>query len=119
MAGEWAFCRLDVGAEETPANGFAAGRGLPSCGDTRSPCGALRNAPPSGTMVFDASDDFGPFEGHAWLDCAHQAPLPKVARAEAEEAVAWKAAPWELSTERFSGVPRRLKQALARLIAAS
>jgi selenocysteine lyase/cysteine desulfurase len=66
----------------------------------------------------NTSPDFGPFDGRVWLNCAHQAPLPDVARAEAEEAVAWKAAPWELTTERFSGVPRRLKQALGRLIAA-
>jgi selenocysteine lyase/cysteine desulfurase len=69
-------------------------------------------------MILDALHDFGSFEGRVWLDCAHQAPLPNIARAEAEEAVAWKAAPWELTTERFRGVPRRLKQALAQLIAA-
>jgi selenocysteine lyase/cysteine desulfurase len=69
-------------------------------------------------MILDALHDFGSFEGRVWLDCAHQAPLPNIARVEAEEAVAWKAAPWELTTERFCGVPRRLKQALARLIAA-
>jgi selenocysteine lyase/cysteine desulfurase len=60
--------------------------------------------------------DFGPFAGRIWLNCAHQAPLPNVAKAEAEEAVAWKAAPWEMTTERFAGVPRRLKQAIGRLI---
>jgi selenocysteine lyase/cysteine desulfurase len=70
-------------------------------------------------MLVDASSDFGPFDDRIWLNCAHQAPLPKVARAEAEEAVAWKAAPWELSTERFSGVPRQLKEALGRLIGAA
>ena len=39
-----------------------------------------------------------------------------MSRAEAEEAIAWKAAPWEMTTERFAGVPRRLKQAIGRLI---
>jgi hypothetical protein len=43
-------------------------------------------------MILDALHDFGSFEGRVWLDCAHQAPLPNIARAEAEEAVAWKAA---------------------------
>jgi len=42
--------------------------------------------------------------------------LPRVAAAEAEEAIAWKRAPWNLTTERFSSVPQRLKQALGRLI---
>ncbi len=69
-------------------------------------------------MLSGFSPNFGPFEGRVWLNCAHQAPLPNVARIEAEEAVAWEAAPWELTTERFSGVPRRLKKALGRLIAA-
>src|SRR5512143_53743 len=69
-------------------------------------------------MLVDAFSDFGPFDDHVWLNCAHQAPLPNVARVEAEEAVAWKAAPWELTTERFSGVPLRLKHALARLVGA-
>jgi cysteine desulfurase/selenocysteine lyase len=63
--------------------------------------------------------EFGPFTDHVWLNCAHQAPLPRVARRAAEEAIAWKVAPWELTTERFSGVPRRLKAALARLIGAA
>ena len=62
--------------------------------------------------------NFGPFQGRVWLNCAHQAPLPNVARIEAEEAVAWKVAPWKLTTERFSGIPRRVKEALGRLIAA-
>jgi cysteine desulfurase / selenocysteine lyase len=64
---------------------------------------------------------FGEFDAlgeRVWLNCAHQAPLPARARAEAEEAVRWKAEPWELTTERFSGVPRRLKAALGRLIGA-
>jgi selenocysteine lyase/cysteine desulfurase len=62
------------------------------------------------------SEDFGPFEGAIWLNCAHQGALPRVAAAEAEEAIAWKRAPWNLTTERFSGVPQRLRQALGQLI---
>src|SRR5512144_494216 len=64
----------------------------------------------------EARAPFGAFGGRVWLNCAHQAPLPNVARAEAEEAGAWKAMPWEMTTERFAGVPRRLKQAIGRLI---
>jgi selenocysteine lyase/cysteine desulfurase len=67
-------------------------------------------------MSLDVIAAFSELAGRVWLNCAHQAPLPKLARAEAEEAVAWKAAPWEMTTERFSGVPRRLKQAIGRLI---
>jgi cysteine desulfurase / selenocysteine lyase len=68
-------------------------------------------------MTIDGVQDaFGPFDGRVWLNCAHQAPLPRCAHAEGEEAVAWKAAPWELTSERFSGVPQRLKQAIGRLI---
>ena len=67
-------------------------------------------------MNIDPATDFPDLDGRVWLNCAHQAPLPKCARAEAEEAVAWKAAPWELTSERFAGVPRRLKEAIGRLI---
>ena len=67
-------------------------------------------------MTSNFSHDFGPFEGKLWLNCAHQGPLPRVAASAAEEAIAWKRAPWSLTTERFSGVPQRLKQALGRLI---
>jgi selenocysteine lyase/cysteine desulfurase len=64
----------------------------------------------------DRSGDFGPFDGRVWLNCAHQAPLPKCAAAAAHEAVAWKVRPWELTTARFTGTPQRLREALARLI---
>jgi len=67
----------------------------------------------------DYSKDFGPFEGAVWLNCAHQGPLPRVAVKEAQEALAWKIAPFQLTTERFGQVPQRLKQALARLIDAA
>ena len=67
-------------------------------------------------MIGNYSQDFGPFEGKLWLNCAHQGPLPRVAAAAAEEAIAWKRAPWLLTTERFSGVPQKLKQSLGRLI---
>ncbi len=61
-------------------------------------------------------DDFGPFDGQIWLNCAHQGPLPRVALERAHEAVEWKRTPSALSTERFSGVPGRLRDAIAGLI---
>ena len=69
-------------------------------------------------MREDYAKDFGPFEGSTWLNCAHQGALPRVAAEAAEEAIAWKRAPWNLTTERFSSVPQQLKRALGRLIGA-
>lgn len=71
-----------------------------------------------GFGVQDRSGDFGPFDGRVWLNCAHQAPLPKLAAEAARAAVDWKVQPWELTTARFNGVPARLRAALARLIGA-
>jgi len=70
-------------------------------------------------MADNYAHDFGPFDGHTWLNCAHQGPLPRVAAEEAREAISWKVAPYKLTTERFNSVPARLKNALARLIGAS
>lgn len=68
-------------------------------------------------MTFENyATDFGPFDGKVWLNCAHQGAIPKVAARAAEEAVQWKVAPFPLTTERFSEVPRRLRDALGRLI---
>jgi selenocysteine lyase/cysteine desulfurase len=67
-------------------------------------------------MTGNFAQDFGPFDGKLWLNCAHQGPLPRVAAAAAEEAIAWKRGPYHLTTERFSGVPQRLKRALGHLI---
>ena len=65
---------------------------------------------------FEVGGDFGGFEGRAWLDCAHQGPLPRVAVAEAERALADKAAPHRLGDQAFTEVPGRLKAALGRLV---
>lgn len=67
----------------------------------------------------ERAEDFGPFDGRVWLNCAHQAPLPRCAAEAAREAVSWKVRPWELTTTRFTGTPQRLRQALARLIGAA
>jgi selenocysteine lyase/cysteine desulfurase len=67
-------------------------------------------------MQNDFQEDFGPFHGKIWLNCAHQGPLPRVAAQAALEAIAWKVRPFELTTERFTEVPARLRRALARLL---
>ncbi len=66
------------------------------------------------TMAYAA--DFGPREGRIWLNCAHQGPLPRVAVAAAQEALAWKVAPHHLSDALFEEVPRRMRAALGRLL---
>ncbi|MFO1112745.1 MAG: aminotransferase class V-fold PLP-dependent enzyme [Rhodospirillales bacterium] len=67
-------------------------------------------------MSVPIAEEFAALDGHVWLNCAHQGPLPACARAAAVEAAAWKAMPWELTAERFAGVPLRLKHTLGRLI---
>jgi cysteine desulfurase / selenocysteine lyase len=62
------------------------------------------------------SDDFGPFDAHVWLNCAHQGPLPKVAVEGAQLALEQKAAPHRLPSAAFEEVPARLKSALGSLI---
>jgi cysteine desulfurase / selenocysteine lyase len=59
--------------------------------------------------------DFGGFEGRAWLNCAHQGPLPLVAVRAAERALADKTAPHRITDDAFAEVPARLKGALGRL----
>ena len=66
--------------------------------------------------ALDVAGDFGGFEGRAWLNCAHQGPLPLVAVAEAERALADKAAPHRIGDDDFTEVPGRLKAALGRLV---
>jgi selenocysteine lyase/cysteine desulfurase len=60
--------------------------------------------------------DFGPFDGRVWLNTSHQGAMPRTAIEQAHEAIAWKAAPQHLTSERFIEIPLRLKQALGRLI---
>lgn len=69
-------------------------------------------------MNGDFSNHFAPFEDRVWLNTAHQGVLPGVAAAAAAEAVDWKQRPWQLTTERFSGVPQRLRRAIGGLIGA-
>jgi len=67
-------------------------------------------------MIENAFEDFGPFDGRIWLNCAHQGPLPRVAFEAAQEALFWKIAPHRIADDAFNSVPLRLKNALARLI---
>src|SRR5262245_53395892 len=75
---------------------------------------ATRNHIPEMTQNF--REDFGPFDGRVWLNCAHQGPLPRVSADEAHEAITWKIAPHRLTTDRFGAVPQRLKNAIGKLI---
>ncbi|HEX4945765.1 MAG TPA: aminotransferase class V-fold PLP-dependent enzyme [Blastocatellia bacterium] len=67
-------------------------------------------------MTSTFAKDFGPFDNKIWLNTAHQGALPRVAVEQAHEAIAWKIAPYNLTTDRFSAIPPRLKQALGKLI---
>ena len=69
-------------------------------------------------MTSPYAADFGPFHGRVWLNCAHQGPLPRIAAEEAREAIEWKVRPFEMTTERFSGIPALLRQVLGRLLGA-
>jgi cysteine desulfurase / selenocysteine lyase len=61
------------------------------------------------------SAEFGPFDGRVWMNCAHQAPLPRVAQRAAVEAIELKRTPARLRDGLFAEVPTRLRAALARL----
>lgn len=62
---------------------------------------------------------FGDFDGRIWLNAAHQGPLPRLAAEAAGDALAAKLAPHRISDEAFTGVQRRLRELLGRLIGAS
>lgn len=66
--------------------------------------------------LLDRSADFGPFDGHAWLDTASLGPLPRVAAEVAEAAVADRRAPHRLAHDAFAEVPRRLRETLGELL---
>ena len=76
----------------------------------------MSGRPDGGGPAVDAAGDFGGFDGRTWLNCAHQGPLPLVAVAAAERALADKAAPHRMGDEAFAEVPRRLKDVLGRLV---
>ena len=76
----------------------------------------MSGGPDGGAPLLDAARDFGSFDGRAWLNCAHQGPLPLVAVAAATGALADKAAPHRMGDEAFTEVPSRLKDVLGRLV---
>jgi cysteine desulfurase/selenocysteine lyase len=65
------------------------------------------------------SDEFGPFEGRLWLNCAHQGPLPRAAQLEVESALRDKINPSRLGEDSFVAVPERLRELLAELVNAA
>ncbi len=67
-------------------------------------------------MSVSYAQDFGPFEGRVWLNCAHQGPLPRVALEAAHEALAWKRMPAHLTDALFTEVPLQMRAALGRLL---
>lgn len=69
-----------------------------------------------GRTMDSCARDFGPFDGHVWLNCAHQGPLPKVAVDAARVALDQKVAPHRLPYAAFDEVPARLKSALAAVV---
>lgn len=66
--------------------------------------------------VLGAGAEFGPFDGRAWLNTAHQGPLPLQAVTAAGHAAALKAAPHRISDGDFTEVPERLRRLLATLV---
>jgi cysteine desulfurase / selenocysteine lyase len=60
--------------------------------------------------------DFGPFDGRIWLNAAHQGPLPRVAVAAVQRAIADRIAPHRIADADFTDVPSRLRELLARLV---
>jgi cysteine desulfurase / selenocysteine lyase len=65
-----------------------------------------------------ASAAFGDFDGRIWLNAAHQGPMPQPAIEAAEQALVAKASPHLINDSAFVDVPRRLREALGRLIGA-
>ncbi|HEY2237637.1 MAG TPA: aminotransferase class V-fold PLP-dependent enzyme [Streptosporangiaceae bacterium] len=63
-----------------------------------------------------AATEFDPFGGRAWLNTAHQGPLPRAAVAASQHAAQLKAAPHLLRDEDFQAVPERLRGLLADLV---
>lgn len=61
-------------------------------------------------------NDFGPFDGKIWLNCASEGPLPKAAVDALKEAMEWKVRPYELTHRRFAQVPEQLKKVIGQLL---
>ncbi len=70
-------------------------------------------------VMMDRSADFGPFDGHTYLNSASQGAMPRSAVEQAHKAVDLKAQPFRIDSALFASVPRNLRQALGRLLNAS
>src|SRR5215212_3987105 len=69
----------------------------------------------AGTLE-DARAAFGPFGGRAWMNTAHQGPLPRAAADAAHAAVEDKRDPRRMADAAFAEVPASLRRALAQLV---
>jgi len=67
----------------------------------------------------DYTQDFGPFDGHVWINCSHQGALPKTAGEALEEAKNWKVNPIHMTSENFTKTIENLRNNLSKLISAS
>lgn len=79
--------------------------------------GSRKASPRRSLAVSSARGQFESLGDRTWLNTAHQGVLPRAAAEAAEEAIDWKRRPWELTTARFSAVPARVRNRLARLLA--
>jgi cysteine desulfurase/selenocysteine lyase len=61
-------------------------------------------------------DDFGPFEGKAWINASSIGAMPRVAQQAAQEAIRLNATPYQISEDTFQEVPKNLKSVLGQLI---
>lgn len=68
-------------------------------------------------MISALAEEFGPFD-RAWVNTAHQGPLPRVAAEVARRAVDEKLDPTRIADAAFFDVPRSLRGTLGRLIGA-
>jgi cysteine desulfurase/selenocysteine lyase len=62
------------------------------------------------------SNDFGPFNGHIWLNAAHQGAMPKAAADAAYATVQQKLHPYKIHDDSFLEIPQRLRAQIAQLI---
>lgn len=72
--------------------------------------------PGHGAFYLDGPRDFDLPDDVAWLNTAHQGPLPRRAAEAAKRALGWKSDPTRLADESFFDVPERLRSTLARLV---
>lgn len=99
---------LDAASDPT-ADRAAVGGSRRGAGDSNV---GLNETPPGAPLV----EGFGPFEGRAWLNTAHQGPLPAVAVEAGRHALAAKQAPHRIPDDAFTQVPAQ-RTVLASLLA--